>query len=464
MRYLSVCSGIEAASVAWAPLGWKPLAFAEIDAFPRAVLQHHHPDVPLYGDFTQLRDMEWIVDADVLVGGTPCQSFSVAGKRGSLRDDRGNLSLEFVRLADAIDDLRRDAGKPPVWIVWETVPGVLSTSDNAFGTFLGGMVGGDAPFDPSRAGGWTRSGVVAGPERVAAWRVLDAQHFGVAQRRRRVFVLALGGAGAWACADALLPIRDSLSGHPAPRREAGKNAAPTLSARTQGGGRLGTDTELDGGLVAQCVIKGAAIGREPENGPQYGEWLTDGTCYTLNCTEQHAVAFTCKDYGADAGDSSPTLRAMGHDGSHANAGGQVAVAFTGDVTHALNTANNGKMSGEDGTGRGVPTVAVNGLELGNQGSGGNVGFHGPHKPFRTLDTNTPPGVQHGDAVRRLTPAECEALQGFPRGYTAVPYRNGIAADGPRYKALGNSMAVPVIRWIGQRIDAVRAIQNQTEAA
>lgn len=194
MKYLSVCSGIEAATVAWHSLGWTPLAFSEIEPFPRAVLQHHYPDVPLHGDFTVLRDQPWIVDADILVGGTPCQAFSVAGLRNSLSDERGNLSLEFVRLADAIDNVRIGSGRKPAIIVWENVPGVLSVKDNAFGCFLSALAGDDTPYVPPREK-WTNAGVVAGPKRTIAWRVLDAQYFGLAQRRRRVFVVASAGDG-----------------------------------------------------------------------------------------------------------------------------------------------------------------------------------------------------------------------------------------------------------------------------
>ena len=208
MKYLSVCSGIEAASVAWHPLRWQPLAFSEIEPFPRAVLAHHYPDVPCHGDFTALRDQPWIVDADVLVGGTPCQTFSVAGLRNSLADDRGNLSLEFVRLADAIDNVRKLADKDPAIIVWENVPGVLSVKDNAFGCFLAGLAGDVDPYVPPR-GKWTNAGVVDGPQRQVAWRVLDAQYFGLAQRRRRVFVI--GYFGNWQRAAAVVFERKSLS-------------------------------------------------------------------------------------------------------------------------------------------------------------------------------------------------------------------------------------------------------------
>jgi DNA (cytosine-5)-methyltransferase 1 len=238
VKYLSVCSGIEAASVAWHPLGWEPLAFSEIEAFPRAVLAHHYPDVPCHGDFTVLRDQPWIVDADVLVGGTPCQAFSVAGLRNSLSDERGNLSLEFVRLADAIDTVRSGTGREPAIIVWENVPGVLSVKDNAFGCFLAALAGDAAPYDPPR-GKWTNAGVVDGPERTVAWRVLDAQYFGLAQRRRRVFVCAVGNSRKGFDPAAVLLEFEGVRRDSAPRREAGKAVAGTIDAslgRSRGAG------------------------------------------------------------------------------------------------------------------------------------------------------------------------------------------------------------------------------------
>jgi DNA (cytosine-5)-methyltransferase 1 len=228
VKYLSVCSGIEAASVAWESLGWVPLAFSEIEPFPRAVLQHHYPDVPCHDDFTVLRDQPWIVDADVLVGGTPCQAFSIAGLRNSLADDRGNLSLEFVRLADAIDAVRRVAGRDPSIIVWENVPGVLSVKDNAFGCFLAALAGDAAPYVPPR-GKWTDAGVVDGPARTVAWRILDAQFFGLPQRRRRVFVVASARTG-FDPAAVLLEFEGVRRDTP-PRREKGQAASSGATGR-----------------------------------------------------------------------------------------------------------------------------------------------------------------------------------------------------------------------------------------
>jgi DNA (cytosine-5)-methyltransferase 1 len=192
LRFGSVCSGIEAASVAWHPLGWRAAWFSEIEPFPCALLAHRYPDVPNHGDMLLLpaRVRSGEVEApDVLCGGTPCQAFSVAGLRNSLDDDRGNLSLTFCELADAIDDTRAARGEEPCIIQWENVPGVLDTKDNAFGCFLGLLAGEDVELQPAGKK-WSNAGYVVGPRRTIAWRVLNAEYFGVAQRRRRVFVVA----------------------------------------------------------------------------------------------------------------------------------------------------------------------------------------------------------------------------------------------------------------------------------
>jgi site-specific DNA-cytosine methylase len=346
MRYLSVCSGIEAASVAWEPLGWQPLAFAEVAKFPRKVLAHRFPSVPLHGDFTALRDQPWIVDADLLVGGTPCQAFSVAGLRGSLSDARGNLTLEFVRLANAVDDLRRDNGREPAWILWENVPGVLSTADNAFGALLGGLAGSDAAIE--RAGGWPGAGVVAGPRRVVAWRTLDAQYFGVAQRRRRVFVLALAGAGGWAAADALLPLTEGGGGDSAPCRDEGEGLAAFSAC----------GSASHGDIVA----------------------FQSQASVTQGLSVQFGV--------------SPTI------------GTTKVPAITKCITKGYAARN---------------------------------------------DTETETMLADDFGVRHLTPLECERCFGFPDGWTAIPG----ASDRAQYSALGNSMAVPVMRWIGKQIDKAR---------
>lgn len=233
LRFGSVCSGIEAASVAWTPLGWEAAWLSEIEPFPCALLEHHYPNVPNLGDMTTLpeRILSGEVEApDILCGGTPCQAFSVAGQRKSLDDARGNLSLIFCELANAIDTVRSLRGLPPAIIFWENVPGVLNTKDNAFGCFLAGLTRSDAPYEIAK-GKWGGAGVVFGGKRHLAWRTLDAQHFGVPQRRRRVFVVA-------SARDNFDPSKvlfesTLLSGDSQPSREERKEVASTTGEGTQ---------------------------------------------------------------------------------------------------------------------------------------------------------------------------------------------------------------------------------------
>ena len=252
----SVCSGIEAASVAWHPLGWRAAWLAEVAAFPSAVLAHHYPQVPNLGDMKTIarRVLTGEVSApDVLCGGTPCQAFSVAGLRESLADERGNLTLKFVEIADAIDHVRNRRGEGECIIFWENVPGVLSTKDNAFGCFLGGLAGEDGPLEPP-GGNWANAGAVYGPRSAIAWRTLDAQYFGVAQRRRRVFVVASARKG-FDPATVLFEF-DGVRRDTAPSREA-RQTAPTIPARSTAGGGLGTDFDCDGGLIASGNAEGS---------------------------------------------------------------------------------------------------------------------------------------------------------------------------------------------------------------
>ncbi|HEB4011243.1 TPA: DNA cytosine methyltransferase [Pseudomonas aeruginosa] len=597
ITYGSVCSGIEAASVAWHMLGFRASWFAEIEPFPSAVLAHRWPAVPNLGDMTKLARevLLGIIAAPlILVGGTPCQDFSVAGMRAGLAGERGALTMKFVELADAIDHVRPDGYECVV--VWENVPGVLSDKGNAFGNFLAALVGESEALEPSGPR-WTNAGCVYGPRRAAAWRVLDAQYFGMAQRRKRVFVVA--SARADFDPAAVLLEREGLRRDHPPRRGEGQDLAghapfgpalqcgcgylfdlslgqwgcpncegdegpavevmagvPAFGGENQGGslfqagaltahgvrndfasetfcvaptlaggGRKSGGYSLDDipTVAGTLQSNGKAAGSATQQDAESGLLVVHGTqdpdvvqdcAHTLgrNHGQENAVlafaensraevrlengdgqivgalstgggkagqgtpciAFSCKDYGADAGDVSPTLRAMGHGESHANAGGQVAVCITGDITHTLKAE--GFDASEDGTGRGQPIVAAT-LEA---------------TAGRSRGAGTPVGMlaNSGSAVRRLTPRECERLQGFPDDYTLIPWaayqkamraaeasmprtatqdevlRARIAAlyacdvskeaadecpDGPRYKALGNSKAVPVVRWIGRRI-------------
>jgi len=248
--YMSMCSGIEAASEAWSPLGWRPTVLSEIEDFPRSVLiqrqgaedmRYARAEVGpgLWGDFTALRVRHLrrfgVPMPDVLVAGTPCQAFSVAGLRKSLQDDRGNLTLSFVRLANAIDNVRLREGSKPLTVVWENVPGVLSVGDNAFGCFLAALVGADSPLVPPAGLRWTNAGLVTGPRRTATWIVKDAQHFGVAQRRERVFVMASARDPAYPAQ--VFFERKSLHGHHPPRREEGQGFTHDVAPSLMGSGR-----------------------------------------------------------------------------------------------------------------------------------------------------------------------------------------------------------------------------------
>ena len=418
MRYGSLCSGIEAASVAWEPLGWQPAWFAEIEPFPSAVLAHHWPHVPNHGDMTQLvgKILNGSVEApDVLVGGTPCQAFSVAGLRGSLDDERGNLTLVLIRILDAIDFIRARNGQPPCILVWENVPGVLNTKDNAFGCFLGGLAGENLPLEPAGKK-WTNAGAVLGPTREIAWRVLDAQFFGVPQRRRRIFAVA--SARAIRPAEILFE-RQGQAGHPAAGSEAGQDPAAFVessfgaykqstvygTARASGGAVQGGSETL-----LACRMRG------------FGDYIQDNTAGTVKARDHKDATDLIVVHGRQDPCTSDK-------------------AFTLDCQHSGNTdivCINGNIIGKDPNG----TSGGNGMGAIQDGTA------------YTLTATDRHAVSDGMAVRRLMPVECERLQGFPSGHTQIPWRGKPAADcpdGPRYKAIGNSMAVPVMRWIGQRI-------------
>ena len=453
MRYASVCDGIGAAHVAWQPLGWECAWTSEIEPFPSAVVDERWK-LKNVGDMTQLTEEQLHNEGPIslLVGGTPCQSFSVAGLRKGLEDPRGNLALRFTQLVGVLR---------PTWVVWENVPGVLSSGGGRdFGSFLGALAELGYGF---------------------AYRILDAQWFGVAQRRRRVFVVA--HARDWRRAASVLFERESVFGNPPTRGAEREGTAATASNCSgfsgepiwRGGdqansehcvghaGTLNCDKGQQGGIVAGVIAFKANMS-EPS--------CVNGLSETLQAKNQCAVAFTAKQCGCDfSQDVAPTMRAMCHAGSHANGGGQLAVAFThsgysnqpawitGDRTDCLPSSGH-----SDGSHQGIGVVAFkpkffnrdNAKMEGALRSDGSVG---------TLLTNdsgdNAPHVAMPAAVRRLTPRECERLQGFPDDYTLVTYRNKPAADGPRYKALGNSMAVPVMRWIGERIASVDSLNGAT---
>lgn len=548
MRYGSVCSGIEAASVAWEPLGWQPAFFSDIEAFPRAVLKHRFPHVPLHGDFTTIGADDY-GPIDLLVGGTPCQDYSIAGLRAGVDGARGNLTFAFASLAYA---------KRPRWIVWENVPGVFSLNGGRdFGAILATFSGRHGHVFEPPPDGWGNSGFVEPADADSyglAWRVLDAQYTrvdghgrAVPQRRKRVFVV--GYFGNMRCAAAVFFDAQSLRRDPAPRREAGQGVAGTLDAGAakrgqpevdrdqlicmahgQGGAEICSDGEPSLTCNHEAPIVAHALRAEGFDASEDG---------TGRGVPLWPIAFNSKDHGADASHGvSPTLRASGHDGSHANAGAPPAVVYAIQAGALRENPD----SGPDGVGvqeqhaytlearAEVQAVVFDTTQI---TSPGNFSNPQPGDPCHPLAAGThPPAIafperlsatQHasaenispslgalnptavafalrgredgalpemheaGDtcgalraasggssrdylatryAVRRLTPRECERLQGFPDDWTLIPWRGKPAdqcPDGPRYKALGNSMAVNVMRRIGRRIEFVEQILRETES-
>ncbi|UXL11391.1 phage N-6-adenine-methyltransferase [Enterobacter cloacae] len=415
MKYGSVCSGIEAASKAWEPLSWKPAWFSEIEPFPSAVLAHHWPEVTNLGDMTKIADAvraDEVEAPDVLVGGTPCQAFSIAGLREGLSDDRGQLTLSYVELANAIDAKRRERGEQEAIIVWENVLGVLSSKDNAFGCFLAGLAGESSELQPA-GGKWTHAGCVSGPQRVIVWRVLDAQFFGVAQRRRRVFVVASARKGFDPAA--VLFELDSVRRDSAPRRETQK-AVAALTAR--GVGTCGAD----------------------DNQAQAGHLIAFGGGNTAGHID---VATACTAHGIRLDFDTETFAVHGTQDPDTNC----------ELAHTL-----GRNNGQENAIVTEPfTLAIRGR---SEGSTVEVRNDGTANALLTPNGGRAGmgvgAIGWGMQVRRLTPIECERLQGFPDNHTMISWRGKDAdecPDGPRYKAIGNSMAVPVMRWIGERIAA-----------
>jgi DNA (cytosine-5)-methyltransferase 1 len=532
MRYLSVCSGVEAATVAWHPLGWEAVGYSEIEKFPSEVLAHHYPNTPNFGDMTKYKEWNTNGTVELLVGGTPCQSFSVAGLRKGLEDPRGNLALVYCGILDKFR---------PKWFVWENVPGVLSSNGGRdFGSFLGAVAELGYGF---------------------AYRVLDAQYFGVPQRRRRVFVV--GCLGDWLSPAKVLFERESLCRDTPPSRQA-REEAPAFSPSSfgnysEGVGTLRRDGGDLGGGSETLVTTNRLVA--------FGEYADDGTASTLKARdykdhtdlivyETHpadsrvkemgevcqtvtsrwgtgggnvplvqSIGFTQCDAGRDAGNEvSPTLRSGGDGGypNHSVAYGfepgiakregspnrfseemsptlraqmgdnQAAVAYSIredaqannfsatplEVTPALQALRPSVQSHHAQTFVAHAFKVRGGCEGGGKGYLGSdekaftlsvtqdqqIAFNVNARPDEmkfedeisgTLTRSQSAGVMQNMAVRRLTPTECERLQGFPDNYTNIPWRGKEESpDAPRYKAMGNSMAVPVMAWIGKRIQGV----------
>jgi len=412
MKYATVCSGIEAPSVAWHPLGWEPVWFSEIAKFPSAVLKNHYPNVPNLGDMEKIHENETfkksIGSIDLICGGTPCQSFSVAGLRGGMGDPRGNLALIFLTIVNRIR---------PRWVVWENVPGVLSSNKGRdFGSFVGWL--GQLGY------GW-------------AYRILDAQYFGVPQRRRRVFVI--GYFGDWRPPAAVLFEFNSLRGNNPPRRETGQefaaNVAPSLTASGQGvqrtGETRGQDTVIAfGGRTSGCIETACALNA-------HGSGRYDFESETFISAVAPILTFGGKSAGSvtqqDAENGALIFQSKA---SSTNSMNPSTVSPTLDLckSNGLTIYDFAQITSKE--------------NRSNPKSG---------DPAHCISANSNPTLVSKSGVRRLTPVECERLQGFPDNYTKI---NSQTKDGPRYKAIGNSMAVPVMRWIGKRINQVENILNQ----
>ena len=372
MNYLSVCSGIEAATVAWHHLGWKPVGFSEIEKFPSQLLAHHYPDVTNYGDMTKFKEWNINEPVNLLVGGTPCQSFSIAGLRKGLDDPRGNLMLIYLAMADYFK---------PRWLLWENVPGVLSSNRGAdFATLLQGMAQLGYGF---------------------AYRVLDAQYFGVPQRRRRVFVV--GCLGDWRSAAKVLFESESLCRDITPRRGEGQEVANCLTKSPSSHSGFNPASHEGNGVVWPAPIASTLNASFGDKQGLENQHINQGApLFVQSVYENHGTDSRIKEV-----DVCPTMTSRYGTGGNNIPLVQAFDAYnnsiTGDVTKTLDTGSD---------------------------------YH--HVPNLFKDMR----------VRRLTPKECERLQGFPENYTNIPN----APDTGRYKALGNSMAVPVMRWIGERID------------
>ncbi len=456
LTFGSVCSGIGGAEVAWSRLGWRSRWCAEIDPFASAVLAARFPRTPNLGDFTKIRKGVDADAVDVLGGGTPCQSFSVAGLRKGLDDARGDLTLEFLGLVGRL---------LPRWVVWENVPGVLSIDGGrTFGAVLGLL--GELGYG-------------------FAYRVLDAQYFGLAQRRRRVFVVAYRGD--WRPPAAVLFEREGMCGDSPPRREAGAGTAGASGVRAaiSSGRGWWNDADVGATVRAQDSITKAdtlvthslrADGFDAsEDGTGRGTPLVAYQQHGSDVGEAGAlrrgrgdvqsgvpfVAFDCKagaNTGFAIGDIPGALRGEGHGGGHA------AILTPFDPTQLTHPENRSNPQPGDP----APTLPKDGhgvaiaFDTYNQSLGGEVSqsLRNPNGTFG----DALPAVMTASAVRRLTPKECERLQGFPDDWTLVPYRGKPAADGPRYRAIGNAWPVPVVEWIGARIALCDTVLREAEVA
>ena len=428
-RYLSVCSGIEAATVAWHPLGWEPAAFAEILPHPSSVLEHHYPGVPNHGDFTTIEGDEYGT-IELIVGGTPCQSFSIAGLRGGLDDDRGNLALQFCRLVDRVR---------PRWFVWENVPGCLSSSGGRdFGAILGAM-----------------ENIGYG----CAWRILDAEYVrveshprAVPQRRRRIFIV--GYSGDWRPPTAVLLEPESVRGDNPPGRKAGEKVASTFRGRADGGGGFGSNVEEEENLLTSdvaCTLDTSFASKAGQDNQHVDSGMPLFVPYVSGAvTANNGLRGDYPGASLIISESVVPKWATGRGGPSGHEC-QNLVAFNANEDPSVYGEKTGPL-----TGQGCQPMAV-AFEPGVMSRDGGHVYPDVSGTIRAEPGDNRMTVAHNTFVRRITPLECERLMAFPDFYTDIPYNGKPMSDSARYRMLGNSMAVNVMRWIGNRINKFEEI-------
>lgn len=487
MRFLSLFSGIEAASEAWVPIGWECAGVSEIDPFACAVLAHRHPTVKNLGDITKITEMQIAAlgHIDLIVFGSPCQDLSVAGKQKGLSGERSGL---FYPAVDIISWARLWCGTR--FALWENVPGAFSSNQGGdFAAVVGTLAGLDDVGVPPK--GWGTEGCAVGDEAMVEWATLDAQWFGVAQRRRRIFALA--DFGNWAGRPPILLEPEGVRGDSAPCREAGQGVAGSLASRTTGGGFPGTDEACSG--YVQPVRRSLASAHRMV---AFGEYASDGTASAMKARDYKDATDLVAVPAAVGAHVPVAYRVHGENSTAMTGNGRARVADEVNVARCLDTSG-GYASNQGGNIISHP-VAFDTTQITSPGNRSNpqpgaachtlTAKHGrgmtdqfPHVAYTTklhntgsnnagkifeerttcLDANSPPpALLTAMQVRRLTTVECERLQGFPDNHTQIPWRNKPAdqcPDGPRYKALGNSMAVPVMRWIGQKINVALLFQE-----
>lgn len=459
MRFLSLFSGIEAASIAWKPMGWECVGVSEIEPFPCAVLAHHYPDVPNLGDVTKITegDIKKLGQIDLVVFGFPCQDLSVAGGRKGFQGERSSLFYDAIRV---IEYAKRHCGTR--FALLENVPGAFSSNKGAdFTEVVKHMAGLDELNTPTN--GWGKEGAAVGSNGLLEWSVLDAQWFGLAQRRKRVF--AIVDFGEWASRPPILLERESLRGDSAPSRETRQDF--TADAR----GRLASGTETAGPILANCGEKQWLGNQEAFRGEYH---VVEKAVYSFDSLASNSMKSKNPHSGCRQVELAKCLDTSNGCPSK-NQGGLAVVAIAGNII-GRTEGNGGNGNGFDESGA-CYTLTTNDRHA--------VAFAEPRRargcdviannePWPTLPAHAGTGggnvpmiafaANPNSVVRRLTPIECEKLQGFPVDFTKIPYRNKSADDCPngvRYKALGNSMAVNVMAWIGQRVQATQGVRAYT---